>query len=60
MIHQEFQVVDSKLVSVICGNGPPKSAGGDNEVTSIMLLKTNGSKMSELCLSIILLKIKDL
>ena len=40
--------------------GHEKRAGGKMKVTSNMLLKTNGEKMSEICLSKMLLKKNEL
>jgi hypothetical protein len=44
-----------RVISFMAG-GREKNAGGKMKVSSIMLLKTNGGKMSEIDLSIMLMK----
>ena len=57
----KIYVIEIKIVSLFLGGqGSEKTRGGKMKVTSIMLLKTNGEKMSEIGLSIILLKINEL
>ena len=51
-------VLENKIVDLIRMATWSKNAGGKMEVISIMLLKTNGDKVSEIGLSIMLLKNK--
>ncbi|MGO8790319.1 MAG: hypothetical protein ACLQVL_23460 [Terriglobia bacterium] len=50
-------VIETKIVISIVGAGREKR-GGEMQVSSIMLLKTNVQKMSEIDLSIMLMKTK--
>ncbi len=50
-------VIENKMVRFILGCASEKTRGGKMKVSPIMLLKTNGEKMSEIRLAIILLKI---
>jgi hypothetical protein len=49
-------LIETKRVSSVFVDRSQKTRGRKMKVTSIMLLKTNGEKMSETGLSIILLK----
>jgi hypothetical protein len=51
--------IENKTVNLVRVKRQRKNAGEKMKVTSIMLLKTNVVKMSETCLSIILLKINN-
>ncbi len=58
MARQKIQVVETNSVNRIALRLGSKNAGEKMKVSSIMLLKTNASKMSETSLSIMLLKNK--
>ena len=53
----KIYVIESKVVRFISAQESEKTRGGKMKVSPIMLLKTNGEKMSEIRLAIILLKI---
>jgi hypothetical protein len=55
---EKIYLIEIKTVSLFFVAGCEKTRGRKMKVTSIMLLKTNGGKMSEIDLSIILLKNK--
>ena len=52
----EIKIVSRSLVARVM----EKRGGGNMKVTSIMLVKTNGEKMSIFCLSTILMKTNEL
>ncbi len=54
----KIQANDIKRVSHCSAIGLPKTRGGKMKVTSIMLLKTHGEKLSDYRLSIMLMKNK--
>ena len=57
-ISKKYISLKLKLLAYSWWPGSEKTRGGKMKVTSIMLLKTNRGKMSEINLSIILLKNK--
>jgi hypothetical protein len=52
----KFYIFETNAVSSFLMAGPRKNGGEKMKVSSIMLLKTNGGKMSEIGLSIMLMK----
>jgi hypothetical protein len=54
----KIYIIENKTLSQILVAGRRKNAGGKMKVSSIILLKTNGGKMSESSLSIMLMKRK--
>jgi len=58
MTRPKIQIVETNSVNRIALRLGSKNAGEKMKVSSIMLLKTNASKMSEIGLSIMLLKNK--
>jgi hypothetical protein len=53
-------IIENNKVIKIMATGQRKNAGEKMKVSSIMLLKTNGGEMSEIGLSIMLMKRKQL
>jgi hypothetical protein len=53
-------IVEIKVVSLLLASGGEKMRGEKMQVSLIMLLKTNGEKMSDFWLAIMLLKIRYL
>jgi hypothetical protein len=53
-----IDVLETKPVSLPLVEEKGKSRGGNMKVSSVMLLKTNGGKMSEIDLSIMFMKRK--
>ena len=57
---RKIDVIEIERVTYSEAGGRRKNAGGKMKVTSIMLLKTHGEKMTEIGFSIMLLKSKEL
>ena len=56
----KIYIIETKIVIFLLSQSGEKTRGGKMKVSPIMLLKTNGEKMSEIGPAIILLKIIQL